>query len=270
MDQARLDKAAEWLAQARVAGPGQNGLPVSEMPAELRPATAEEGYAIQRRVRDRLIDRGQGKLIGWKVGATTAPMQKLLNLSGPAAGSMLESAEMRSPGTLRFADFRKVGIECEVCVKLKSALPATPGQKVDRAAAAAAVGSIFPAIEVVDNRYGDFTQIGAPTIIADGVFHHAIILGDEIKDWQKLDLVECDGTTSADGEVKLKGKGKDVLGHPLESLAWLANHLATQGERLEAGQIVMTGSLPLPYWANKGETVEIRISGLGSATAVIS
>lgn len=265
MDAAKLEKAAEWLARAR-----QNGTAVSEMPAELKPATADEGYAIQRGVRQKMIAAGKGKLIGWKVGATTAPMQKLLNLPGPAAGPILASAEMTSPATLKFADYRKVGIECEVCVTLKSPLPATPGQKVDRAAATAAVGSIRPAIEVVDNRYGDFASTGAPTIIADGVFHNAVILGPEIKDWQKLDLVENDGTTSANGAVKLAGKGKDVLGHPFESLAWLANLLSAQGERLEAGQIVMTGSLPLPYWANKGETVEIKISGLGSATAVIS
>jgi 2-keto-4-pentenoate hydratase len=265
MDAAKIDKAAEWLAAAR-----QNGMAVSEMPAELKPATADEGYAIQRGVRAKMIAQGKGKLIGWKVGATTAPMQKLLNLPGPAAGPILASAEMTSPATLNFSDYRKVGIECEVCVTLKSPLPAMPGQKVDRTAAAAAVGAIRTAIEVVDNRYGDFASTGAPTIIADGVFHNAVILGQEIKDWQKLDLVECDGTTSANGAVKLAGKGKDVLGHPLESLAWLANLLAGQGERLEAGQIVMTGSLPLPYWANKGETVEVNITGLGSATAVIS
>lgn len=265
MDAAKLDKSAEWLATAR-----QNGLPVGDLPEDLKPATAEEGYAIQRRVTERLVKAGRGQIVGWKVGATTAPMQKLLNLPGPAAGPVLASAVLRNPARLAFADYRKVGIECEVCFTLKSPLPATKGVKVDREAAAAAVGSLCPAIEVVDNRYGDFTKTGAPTIIADGVFHSAVILGQEIKDWQKLDLVENDGATSANGEVKLAGKGKDVLGHPLESLAWLANHLASQGERIEAGQFVMTGSLPLPYWANKGETVEIRISGLGAVTAVVS
>ncbi|MCC7047558.1 MAG: fumarylacetoacetate hydrolase family protein [Alphaproteobacteria bacterium] len=265
MDAATMDRAAAWLARAR-----QNGTSVGEMPAELKPATAEDGYAIQRRVREKMIAGGRGALIGWKVGATTVPMQKLLNLPGPAAGPILASARLTTPAKLNFADYRKVGIECEVCITLKSPLPAAPGQKTDRKAAAAAVGSIRPAIEVVDNRYGDFTSIGAPTIIADGVFHNAVILGPEIKDWQQVDLAECDGTTSANGEVKLRGKGKEVLGHPLESLAWLANLLSAQGERLEAGQIVMTGSLPLPYWANKGENVEIRIAGLGAAAATLA
>lgn len=264
MDSATMDRAAAWLAAARM-----DGTPVSDMLTSLKPATAEEGYAIQDRVRQRLIAKGRGKLIGWKVGATTAPMQKLLNLPGPAAGGILASADLRAPARLRFDDYRKPGIECEVCVRLKSPLPASPGS-VDRAAAAAAVGALHPAIEVVDNRYGDFARIGAPTIIADDVFHSAVVLGPEVKDWQKLDLVGNEGTASVNGEVKLRGKGADVLGHPFESLAWLANLLAGRGQRLEAGQIVMTGSITLPYWANRGETVEIRIAGLGAVSATLA
>lgn len=264
MDAATMELAADWIAEARIGGRS-----VGELPRELRPATADEGYAIQRLVRGRLEARGLGRLIGWKVGATTAPMQKLLNLTGPAAGAVLASAEKHSPAALRFADYRRIGIECEVCVRLKSPLPAGPG-KVDRAAAAAAVGAVLPAMEIVDNRYGDFAATGAPTIIADDVFQAAIVLGEEAKDWRKLDLAACKGTTSANGEVKLEGKGADVLGHPFESLAWLANLLAAQGGRIEAGQLVMTGSLPLPYWANQGETVEITITGLGSVTATLA
>jgi len=259
-----MDRAADWLAAARL-----DGTAVSDILSSMKPATEAEGYAIQDRVRQRLIAKGRGRLIGWKVGATTAPMQKLLNLPGPAAGGILASADLRAPARLRFADFRKPGIECEVCVRLKSPLPAGSG-KVDRAAAAGAVGSLHPAIEVVDNRYGDFTRIGAPTIIADDVFHHAIVLGAEVRDWQGLDLTNNEGTATVNGEVKLRGKGAEVLGHPFESLAWLANLLASRGQRLEAGQIVMTGSITLPYWANQGETVEIRIAGLGAVSATLA
>jgi 2-oxo-3-hexenedioate decarboxylase/2-keto-4-pentenoate hydratase len=261
MDAATMDKAADWLAAARI-----EGKTVSDIPVALKPATEAEGYDIQDRVRQRLIAKGRGRLIGWKVGATTAPMQKLLNLPGPAAGGILASADLKTPAKLRFADYRKPGIECEVCVRLKS--PLGGNEKVDRATAAA-VGSIHPAIEVVDNRYGDFARIGAPTIIADDVFHAAIILGPEIKQWQGLDLAGNEGTATVDGEVKLRGKGADVLGHPFESVAWLANLLAGRGQRLEAGQLVMTGSITLPYWASQGETVEIRIAGLGAATATL-
>ena len=264
MDSGTIDRAAEWLAAARL-----DGRSVAELPAALRPKTAAEGYDVQQRAAEILVARGLGPVIGWKVGATTAAMQKLLNLTEPAAGTIHARREFPAPARLRHSDFRKPGIECEVCVRLKSPLPGGPG-KVDRAAVAAAVGSLRPAIEVVDNRYGDFVATGTPTIIADAVFHAAIVLGAEVADWQRLDLAACKGTATVNGQVKLSGTGAEVLGHPFESVAWLANLLAGRGQRLEAGQYVMTGSITLPYWANPGETVTIAIEGLGSVTATLA
>jgi 2-oxo-3-hexenedioate decarboxylase/2-keto-4-pentenoate hydratase len=262
IDQVAAERAAEWIARARL-----NRRSIGDMPAALRPATAEAGYAIQARVRRRLIDSGRGALAGWKVGATTLPMRKLLNMPEPVAGAVLASAMLGSPATLGFADFLKPGVECEVCMRLKAPLPAGPGN-VDRGQAVAAVGAICAAIEVVDNRYGDFARIGAPTIIADDAFQAAVVLGEWTEQWRDLDLVDCVGTTSVDGVTKLEGRGLDVMGHPLESLAWLANLLGRRGERLEPGQIVMTGSLTLPYWVNRGEKIQTRIDGLGAVNAV--
>ncbi len=261
-DQATIDRAAQWLAEARL---GKRS--VGEMPAALRPATPAMGYAIQAALHKRLTAAGRGALVGWKVGATTLPMQKLLNMPEPVAGAILASGVLRSSTGMKFADFIKPGVECEVCVRLKSPLPGKPGA-VDSAAAAAAVGEMCSAIEVVDNRYGDFAKMGAPTIIADDVFQAAVILGVWHEDWHDMDLVDCVGTMSVDGVTKLEGRGLDVMGNPLESLAWLANLLGTRGERLEPGQIVMTGSLTLPYWANRGEKLQARIDGLGAVNAV--
>jgi 2-oxo-3-hexenedioate decarboxylase/2-keto-4-pentenoate hydratase len=261
-DKAAVESAAQWLAEARL---GKRS--VGEMPAALRPATADDGYAIQAELRKRLGAAGRGRLAGWKVGATTLPMQKLLNLPGAVAGGVLSSAVLQSPARFAFADFSKPGVECEVCMRLKSPLPAKPG-KVDRASVMAAVEAMCPAIEVVDNRYGDFARMGAPTIIADDVFQAAVVLGQWNAAWRELDLVDCVGTISVDGVTRLEGRGLDVMGNPLESLAWLANLLGGRGERLEAGQIVMTGSLTLPYWANRGEKLQIRIDGLGAVNAV--
>ena len=47
------------------------------------------------------------------------------------------------------------------------------------------------------------------------------------------------------------------------------SQLASTGERIEAGQIVMTGSLPLPHWAAQGQHIEISIDGLGTAEVTL-
>jgi 2-oxo-3-hexenedioate decarboxylase/2-keto-4-pentenoate hydratase len=254
------DAAAEWIAAARLAARS-----LAAMPSALKPRAELDGYRVQAAVRDRLSAAGYGGTIGWKVGATTRAMQQLLNLPGPGAGEMLERSRIAQGARLRAADFTRLGIECEIAVELASPLAGT----VDAASAAAAVGRIFPAIEVVDDRYGDFRSFGTAAIIADFVFHHAIILGEPVRDWRAVDLAAVVGVTRANGRVMVEGRGADVLGHPMASLAWLANKLTELGRRLEAGQIVMTGSLPLPYWPKSNERIEIDLGALGSVAVDI-
>ena len=63
------------------------------------------------------------------------------------------------------------------------------------------------------------------------------------------------------------GRGGDIMGHPLEALAWLANSLAQRGRGVLAGELVSLGSLVQTVWVNKGDVVTIDIAGLGKATA---
>jgi 2-keto-4-pentenoate hydratase len=63
------------------------------------------------------------------------------------------------------------------------------------------------------------------------------------------------------------GRGADILGHPLDALAWLANALLARGRRLEAGEIVLLGSVVQTVWVEPGNRVEIEIEGLGGASA---
>lgn len=253
-------EAARWISSRRIAGAS-----LADIPSSLRPSDPEEGYAIARLVRERLNQAGRGDLVGWKVGATTPAMQKLLNVPGPCAGAMLATGRFASPARVKARHYLKIGIECEVAVRLGQPL----GAKATRKDAEAAIAALHPAIEIVDNRYGDFAVMGSAAMIADDFFHAGFVLGPEVRDWSRLDLASAVGITRADGVEVQRGKGSDVLGHPFESLVWLANHLGQQGERLEAGQIVMTGSLPLPYWASAGQRLQTSIDGLGTAEVTL-
>ena len=58
-----------------------------------------------------------------------------------------------------------------------------------------------------------------------------------------------------------QGTGADVLGHPHNALAWLANHLAADGNSLRAGEIVLTGSLVKTAWLKAGDAVRMELEG---------
>jgi 2-keto-4-pentenoate hydratase len=248
---------AAWITERRLSGGSLVGLP-----AALKPASEAAGYRIQEDLRARLTDAGYGEIVGWKIGVTTPQMRAHLGLEAPIA-AVMHARGRRAPGvTLRTQDFCRLGIECEVAMVLGA--PLGGGATVSSEDAVRAVAAIHPAIELVDDRYGgDYLGIGVPAIIADFAFHAGFLLGAAVPEWRRIDLGAVKGVTRANGAVRCEGFGRDVQGHPMLSLAWLANRVTALGQRLEPGQIVMTGSLPVPYWAKAGDAIEIEIEKLG-------
>lgn len=224
----------------------------------LAPRTTEAGYALQREIALRL---GGLPPAGFKIGATTQQMQAYLGLSGPAGGFVPKAGLRTSPATARHADYVDPGVECEVGLRL--ARDIAPGP-CTRARAAAAVGEVFAAMEIVDRRYGDLAVLGTPTLIADQVFHAGGVLGTPVADWRALDLGATRGRLSVNGQVRGEGVGADLLGHPFEALAWLASSpcAATFGG-LRAGQVVFLGSVTPPIWLDGPCTAVVEFDTLG-------
>ena len=253
-----MNEAARWITDTLA----RRAPHTASMPAALRPRDLEAGYALQDEVSRLMTRSGHGQPIGWKVGSTTPSMQQLLQVPQPAAGRMFTSSLLTADQTIDFGRYRRPAVECEIAVRLARPLDARDAVPT-REEIVAAIDSLHPAIELVDDRYGDFAATGAALMVADHFFHSGLVLGEAVPGWRALDLAALRGSTWVNGEERCAGRGADVLGHPLNSVAWLATHLARRGQRLEAGDIITTGSLPLPHWAQAGQQVEIRIESLG-------
>jgi 2-oxo-3-hexenedioate decarboxylase/2-keto-4-pentenoate hydratase len=126
------------------------------------------------------------------------------------------------------------------------------------------------AIEMVDDRYEDYRSLDTPTLVADDFFNAACVLGAPAEAWRELDLGAVRGRMTINGAEVGAGQGGDILGHPLEALAWLASALATRGRHLEAGTFVLLGSVVQTRWVDAGDLVEVEIEGLGRASARFS
>ena len=124
------------------------------------------------------------------------------------------------------------------------------------------------AFEVVDNRrtQGQDTQTQLLTTISSNILNAGVVLGEPVTDWRGIHLAGCRGYMTINGELVGEGVGSDVMGHPLEPLAWLANALAAHGQELKAGMVVITGSIVPPKWLQAGDSAAIGIEGLGEAT----
>jgi 2-oxo-3-hexenedioate decarboxylase/2-keto-4-pentenoate hydratase len=257
----RLEQAADLLARCRL---GRD--PLDALPHHLLPVDEAEAYAIQDLLHERLSAAGLGPVSGFKIGCTTPVMQAFLSIPNPCAGGVFARTVYRSPALIRHADFVRVGVECEVVARLGVDLPARL-QPYSREEVASAVTALMAGMEIVDARYVDYRRLDTPTLIADDFFDAGAVLGPEITDWRSIDLPAVTGVTRINGVEVGRGAGRDVMGHPLQALAWLANQRSARGQHLPAGCFIFLGSVVETKWVARADRVVMDIEGLGRVEA---
>jgi 2-keto-4-pentenoate hydratase len=207
-----------------------------------------------------------GALVGYKIGCTSKVMQDYLAIPHPCAGGVFARGMHDSGARPAASDFVRVGVECEIAVKLSRDLPASEAP-FDAVWVGASVEAYVPAIEIVDDRYARWEEMGAASLVADDFFAAGCVLGEPVPADAAPDLAGVVGRAIVNGSEVSRGTGADVLGHPLQALAWLANHLAAEGRGLHAGQLVLTGSLVKTLWLSAGDHVVMELEGLGRVEA---
>ncbi|MFN8752527.1 MAG: 2-keto-4-pentenoate hydratase [Betaproteobacteria bacterium] len=255
-----LREAAAVLCRHRLARE-----PLLRLEERLQPADVDAAYTLQDELHRQLTAAGLGPLAGHKIGCTTAVMQAFLKIPTPCAGGVFECTVHRSPAQVRHSGFVRLGVECEIVVRLGADLG--PGTQHSRASVASAVAACMAGMELVDARYTDYTTLDTPTLVADDFFDAGCVLGAERTGWRAIDLAACEGVTRINGVEVGRGRGADVMGHPLEALAWLARLKASRGQWLRAGEFVFLGSVVETRWVSPGDHVVMDIAGLGAVEA---
>jgi 2-keto-4-pentenoate hydratase len=229
---------------------------------EHRKGGLEAAYGIQESLQKLLIAGGCGAITGYKVALTSPAMQAFVGVDQPLAGAIFANRVHRSPALLDARTFQRLGIECEIAVRLAAGLPhRAEGHNVETVAPA--IGAVMPAFELIEDRNADYDAIDAFSLVADNCWNAGIVLGDPVEDWRAIDLCGLRGALHADGVTIGEGKGADALGHPLAAVAWLADLLALRGHTLERGMVVMTGSIVKTYFPVPGEQLVFSADGIG-------
>jgi 2-keto-4-pentenoate hydratase len=219
-----------------------------------------EAYGLQDRLRQTLLARGE-RLAGWKAAFTSRAAQEANGLGEPGCAFLLASGVLASGAEVALAKFSALAVEAEVAFVMRRDL-AGPG--VTAAGAATAVEGALPALELVDFRYSG--QPAGTDVIAEGVYAAAIVLGGALTPITGLDLALEGLVYEHSGALVATATAAEVLGNPLNSLAWVANHLGARGLGLRAGDIVMTGSVSKLLRPRAGDTVRASYTRLGSTS----
>jgi 2-keto-4-pentenoate hydratase len=203
---------------------------------------------------------------GYKIGLTSARMQAMCGIDQPVAGVVLGPRVHASGVVLDAASYGRLGLEFEIGVRLARDLPPA-GRAFTRDDIAAAVGAVFPAVELVDDRRCDYKTLDVLSLVADNSWNAGIVVGAPQSAWPALDA--CEAIVWADGVELDRGFGRDALGHPFNPLTWLANHLAAAGAALKAGDIVMTGSIVPTQFPTRPTRYRYALAGLGEVEAAV-
>jgi 2-keto-4-pentenoate hydratase len=233
------------------------------LPPDLAPHDAEEAYAIQDSYVARRAER-LGAIAGYKIALSTREMQRFVGVDAPQAGVMLASTLHRTPARVRAADYVHLIVEFEIAVEMAADLPAADAPYT-RERIAPFVRAVMPAIELADDRNADYRQLARHPfeLIADNGWNEGAVLGVPIENWPALDLTAVRGVATINGRVVGEGLGAAAMGHPLEAVAWIANHLAAHGRSLVFRDVVITGSIITTKTVQAGDLVRFSVAELG-------
>jgi 2-oxopent-4-enoate/cis-2-oxohex-4-enoate hydratase len=233
---------------------------VAPLTARVPGITTADAYHVSRRLLERRLADGE-RVIGKKIGVTSNAVQKMLDVYTPDFGWLTDA--------MRFDEEAPIGrlliqprAEAELAFVLARDLKGpgiTPGDVV------AATDHVCACFEIVDSRIEGW-KIRYQDTVADNASSGVFVLGGDKASAKGFDFATCEVTVTKNGRPLSKGTGKEAMGSPLACIAWLANTLGEYGIALEAGEVVLSGSLVPLEPVVPGDVMRAEIPGVGAAT----
>mgnify|MGYP006077485101 CR=1 FL=1 len=247
--------AAELLREAYA------GSAIAPLRSFLEPTDAASAYAVQE-INTRFWEEQGRRIVGRKAGLTAEAVQKQLGVDQPDFGVLFDDMRVADGGMLDSSKCIQPKAEAEIAFVLAADLlsPDTTAEE-----AGAAVASVHAAIEIVDSRIADWKITFADTV-ADNGSSAFFVLSDNGQPLAGLDLEGAAMEMTFDDEVVSTGIGAAALGNPLNAAAWLARTLASRGEPLKSGDILLAGALGPMVALRPGVAVRAKVAGIGECS----
>ncbi len=224
--------------------------------------TIDDAYAISLGALERRKADGE-RVVGKKIGVTSKAVQDMLGVHQPDFGFLTDRMFMAGEIDIAANGLIQPRAEAEIGFILKDSLK---GPGVTAAQVIAATEAIAPCFEIVDSRIEDW-KIGIVDTVADNASCGVYVLGEARADPRDHDLPNLHVTVTKNGQPLSEGYGHAVQGSPAEAVAWLANTLGAYGVALEAGDVILSGSLVPLEPAKAGDIFEMQLHGVGACTA---
>ena len=258
---------ANWLVHQHA-----NKITFTPLPKDLTLLNATQAVAVQNEF-VRIKARQCGDVIGWKIALATPAMQKMVGLDAPTAGRLHKKQVLHAPADVSIKGYARLLVEFEIAIQigkdLMQSVTRHTGQSV-----ASAVKAVTSAFEIADDRQADYSKLGGQgmQLLADNTWNEGAVLGEWVpfsQFWPNTEalpkhddaLGKLKGEAFINGVSVGHGYAHDLMGHPLNAIAWLANEANDRGTYLKAGDIAMLGSLVTSKFPKKGDQLRFDLQG---------
>jgi 2-keto-4-pentenoate hydratase len=255
----RADELAAALYEARL-----SGVPIRPLTEADPDLTMTDGYLVQQGVVRRYLADGD-RIVGYKLGLTSKPMQQMLGVDSPDFAPVMASHVRQDGASVAASAYIAPRLEAEIALVLGEDLSGPDCTPLD---VLRATEGVVASLELVDSRVADW-KIKLPDTVADMASSGAIVISGRSVPVDDVDLRLLGMVFTRDGEVIATGAGAAALGNPAAAVAWLVRTLHPLGDSLPAGSIVMTGALHAAVPVVAGETYRAEFDRLGPVTARI-
>ena len=233
----------------------------------------EDGYCAQGKYLA-LLSETLGDRAGYKAGLINKPLQDRFGAAEPVGGVLFESMLLPSGSEIE-ADFGVRSVyEADLIVTVADERineARTPEEAVRY------LGEVIPFVELLDLIVAEGEPLNLATIVGYNVVSRYGVVGEGIPVEPTSAFIEALGnmeslTVDDTGREIQRARGTAILGHPLNVVLWLVEHVNARGERLHPGDVLSLGAMGTFYPTEAGRTITVRYTGLpsGDSEAIVT
>ena len=257
----QINQAAADLLQAEA-----TRLQIGILSGRYPDMTLDDAYAIQSAQMAQKLSAGR-QIIGWKIGLTSKVMQDALGIDTPDSGVLYDDMLFETGGRVPAGRFIQPRIEAEIAFVMKAPIDGD----VTRDQVLAATEAVVPALEILDTRVQRVDPATGQArkifdTVADNAANAGIVLGREHHAPGQHDLRWTGAILRKNREVVATGLGAAVLDDPVMGIVWLARRMGQYGQRIEAGQVILSGSFIAPLECPSGTVIDADFGPFGSVS----
>lgn len=230
-------QVAELIASYAAKTPAANPQGLSE----------EDGVCSRAKVNTSLAAR-LGAVVGYKAGLTNPAVQKRFGYDKPTWGKLYQGMLLADGAVVEAAFGARPLFEADMLVRVRSEAinqAKTPMEVLE------AIDQVIPFIELPDLTVLAPPKLNGPAINAINVGARLGVTGQPLavpltrgERYAMLDALRDMTVVLSDdkGAEFGRGKGSDILDHPLNAVVWLAQALAKEGLAMKPGELISLGS----------------------------